>query len=73
MFSYILVVSRGYILSNSIFPVLNARKLHIIASCSILANLFKNYFKGQKYDNFLLNSTKIPLIDLCWKSRQWAL
>ena len=46
MFSYILVACRGYILLNSICPMLNAGKLHIIASCAILGILFKNYFKG---------------------------
>ena len=50
MFSYILVVPRGYILLISICPILKAAKLHIIASCAKLAILFKNYF--------LLNSTK---------------
>ena len=28
-------------------PMLNAGKLHITASCAILAILFKNYFKGR--------------------------
>ena len=45
MFSYILVVSRDYILLISICPMLKARKLHITASCAILA---KDYFKGVK-------------------------
>ena len=48
MFSYILVACRGYILLISICPMLNAGKLHIIASCAILGILFKNYFKGGK-------------------------
>ena len=48
MFSNNLAVSRGYILLISICPMLNAGKLHIIASCGILAVLFKNYFKGAK-------------------------
>ena len=73
MFSYILVVSRGYILLISICPMLKAGKLHIMASCAILAILFKNYFKGAKYGWFLLNCTKIPLIVLCWKSWQSTL
>ena len=47
MFSYILVVSRVYILLISICPMLNIGKLPIIASCT-LAILFKNYFKGAK-------------------------
>ena len=42
MFSYILVVSTGYILLISIFPMLEAWNLHSIASSAILANLFKN-------------------------------
>ena len=46
MFSYILVVSRGYILLISSSPMLRTGKLHIIASSAIL--LFKNYFKGGK-------------------------
>ena len=48
MFSYILVVSRGYILLISICPMLKTGKLHIIASCAILAILFKSYFRGAK-------------------------
>ena len=35
-------------------------KLPIIASYT--CNLFENYFKGAKYDDVLLNCTKIPLI-----------
>ena len=41
MFSYILVVSAGYILLISICPMLKAGKLHSLASSAILANLFK--------------------------------
>ena len=38
MFSYILVVSRGYLLLISICPILNAGKLHImIGRCAMLA------------------------------------
>ena len=48
MFSYILVVSTGYILLISIFLVLKAGKLQSIASSATLGNLFKNYFKGAK-------------------------
>ena len=48
MFSYILVVSTGYILLISICPMLKAGKMKSIASSAILANLFKNYFKGAK-------------------------
>ena len=48
MFGYVLVVSRGCILLISICPMLKARNLHIIGSCSILAILFKTYFKGEK-------------------------
>ena len=47
MFSYILVVSRGYIVLISICPMLKIWKLPIIASY-ILAILLKNYFKGAK-------------------------
>ena len=43
MFSYI-----DYILLISICPILKVGKLHSIASSAILANLFKNYFKGAK-------------------------
>ena len=49
MFSYILAVSRGYILVSSICPMLKAGKLQSIASSAILAILFENYFKRQKY------------------------
>ena len=48
MFSYYLVVSTGYILLISICAMLKAGKLNSIASSAILANLFKNYFKGAK-------------------------
>ena len=48
MVSYILVVSTGYILLISICPMLKTGKLQSIASSVILANLFKNYFKGAK-------------------------
>ena len=72
MFSYILVISRGYILLISICPMLNFGKLSIKASY-ILAILFKNYFKGAKIWWLLLNCTKTPLIVLCWKSWQSTL
>ena len=48
MFNYILVFSTGYILLISICPRLKAVKMQSIASSAILANLLKNYFKGQK-------------------------
>ena len=48
MFSYILVVSTGYILSVSICPMLKTGKMQSIASSAIFANLFQNYFKGEK-------------------------
>ena len=48
MFSYVLVVSTGCILSISICPMLKAGKMQSIASSAILANLFRNYFKGAK-------------------------
>ena len=38
MFSYILVVSRGYILLIFIFPVLKAGKLHIKANLCYTCN-----------------------------------
>ena len=44
--------------------MLKAGKLNSIASSAILANLFKNYFKGAKCGDFLLKCTKIPLIVL---------
>ena len=61
MFSYILVVSTGYILLISICPMLKARKIRSLASSAIFANLFENYFQVQKYGGFLLNCTKILL------------
>ena len=69
MFSYVLVVSAGYILLISICPMLKARKMKSIASSSIFANLFKNYFRVQKYGGFLLNYTKISLTVSCWSSQ----
>ena len=48
MFSYILVVSTGYILLISICPMLKTGKMQSVASSAILPNLFKNYFKGPK-------------------------
>ena len=48
MFSYILVVSTGYILLISIYRMLKAGKMQSIASSATLGNLFKNYFKGAK-------------------------
>ena len=70
--SYILVVPAGYILLISICPMLKAGEMQSIASSAILANLFKNYFKGAKiwwlfahlYWNFIV---------LCWKSQQSTL
>ena len=73
MFSYILVVSTGYILLISICPMLKARKMKSIASSAIFANLFKNYFRVQKYGGFLLNCTKISLTVLCYSSQQSTL
>ena len=66
MFSYILVVSTGYILLISICPMLKTGKMQSIASSATLANLSKNYFKGAKiYGGFLLNCTKVSLTVLC--------
>ena len=44
-----------------------------IASSAVFANLFKNYFRVQKYGGFLLNCTKISLIVLCSSSQQSTL
>ena len=66
MFSYILVLSTGYILLISICTMLKTQKTESIASSAIFANLFKNYFRVQKYGGFLLNCTKISLTVLCW-------
>ena len=40
MFSYILVVSTGYVMLISIFPMLKAGKMQSIASSATLANLY---------------------------------
>ena len=78
MFSHILVASTGYILLISICPMLKPRKMKQysqhkenvqLAVLYIFANLFKNYFRVQKYGGFLLNYTKILLTVLCWVSR----
>ena len=69
MFSYILIVSAGYILLISICPMLKAGKLHSIASSAILANLLKITLRVQKYDSFLLNCTNIPLTVFRWMSQ----
>ena len=53
--------------------MLKAGKLYITEKCAILAILFKNYFKEQKYCSLLLNSTKIILFVLYWKSQQLTL
>ena len=73
MFSYILVASTGYILLISICPMLKAIKMKSIASSSIFANSFKNYFRMQKYSGFLLNCTKSSLTVLCCSSQQSTL
>ena len=61
MFSYILVVSAGYILLICICPMLKSGKMQSIASSATLGNLFENYFKlrVQKYGGFLLKCKKI--------------
>ena len=77
-----LVVSSGYILLISICPMLKARKMKSIASSAIIANLFKNYFRVQKYGGFLLTCTKIyvGVLNTLWldfkvesvvQSRKW--
>ena len=48
MFSYILVVSTGYILLIPTSTMFKTGKIKSIASNAILANLFKNYFNGAK-------------------------
>ena len=42
----------GYILVIFICPMLKARKMKSIASSSIFANLFKNYFRVQNHGGF---------------------
>ena len=73
MFSYILVVSRDYILLISICPRLKARKVHIIASCAILVTFIKNYFKRAKiwwlFAQLYRNSTDCFVIKLDTVSR----
>ena len=64
MFNYIFVVSRGYILLISICPMLNDGKVHIIASCAILAILFKNYFKGAIFAQLNKNSTDCFVLEV---------
>ena len=54
MFSYVLVVSTGYILLISICPMLTARKIKSIASSSVFVNLFKNHFRGKNMVAFYL-------------------
>ena len=73
MFSYILVVSTGNILFISNSLMLKAQKMQSIGSSAILADIFKNYLKMQKYGGFLLNCTKISLIGLYWSSQQLTL
>ena len=71
MFSYILVVSTGYILSISICPMFKAGKLPSTASSAILAKCYlKISLRVQKYGDFLVNCTKIPFIAFCSKSQQ---
>ena len=71
MFSYILVVSTGYILLISICPMLKAGKMNSIASSAIFANLFNDYFRVQKYGGFLLISTKISTVSGVINSRHY--
>ena len=54
MFSYISVVATGYILLVSVCPMLKARKMKSMASSSLFANFFKNYFWVQKLVPFYL-------------------
>ena len=46
-----------------ICPILRSRKMKIIVSSAIFANLFKNYFRVEKYGGFLLNCTKVSSTD----------
>ena len=70
MFSYILVVSKGYILLISICPMLKAGKMKSISQLAVL--YLQIYLKitltVQKYSGFLLNCTKISLTVLCGSS-----
>ena len=60
MFSYILVVSTGYILLISL-SMLKTGKMKSIAGSAVLTNLFKNYFKGAKNLVAFCSTTKISL------------
>ena len=69
MFSYILVVSRGYILSISICPMLKIEKLPIIASYIYLQFYLKITSRGQKYGGYFLaqlykNSTDCFVLEI---------
>ena len=55
----------------AVYQMLKVRKIKSIASISIFANLFKNYFRVQKYGGFLRNRTKITVF--CWSSQQSTL
>ena len=72
MFSYILVVSAGYILLISVCPMLKAGKMQSIGVL-YLQTYLKIALRVQKYSGFLLNCTKISLIVLCWSSQQSTL
>ena len=66
-FSYILVISRDYILLIPSCPVNEEKVWKLPTVASYTSNLYHNYFKGegkgrQKFDGFLLNWMKIPLI-----------
>ena len=69
MFSYILVVSRDYILLIYICPMLKAGKVHTIACCAILAILFKNYFNMVSFCSIVQKFDWL----LSWKSRKSTL
>ena len=70
MFSYIVVVSTGYILLISICSMLKAGNCKVWLAVLYLQVYLKITLRVQKYGGFLLNYTKIPLIALCWKSQQ---
>ena len=73
MFSYILVVSTGYILLISIYPMLKARKMKSIASSAIFANLKITLGCQNMVAFYSAVYTKISVTVLCWSSQQLTL
>ena len=70
MFSYILVVSTGYILLISIYPMSKARKMKSISSSAIFANLKVTLGCQNMVAFYSVVYTKISVTVLCWSSRQ---